>query len=702
MGESREVTKLFKKGICGILIFAMLFSVIGCGAQPAVSQVPSTTAEPTTVSTEVPVVQATEQPTTVPTAEPTPEPTAEPTPEPTLEPTPEPTPEPTLEPTATPTQEPTPEPTATPTQEPTAEPTPEPTPIPTPTPTLEPRVAPAQADTLSDVQRNSIQMLNYLAYLTQQINASKNSRLFLEQAYSDLINNIYPNSVDSTTLYELTDLLDTLENYRMLNVKRERLQYIYEQNKAQAMRAAVPNPIGLLSAVSSFDWKRVVMSVAYMAVDSYTSYTAYTEQADLQNLKDGWELDDEEAKVLHNRRKDAFEYMVRMVNMYDLPGDLALNEEAVATFVQWRNNENVVGRIRFLESNRDTYKAFGPYWLTLVESYYENRAYDKCLEAVETFEQMGSRIFRKNHEYARVLPLAIAAADEVLSGDAYVNKVSYFAEKLLANSDNSDWALRYFAAQTYVGLYARTKDKDYLDKAYDVTLDNVNYLIAEQKKQNASFLADIQIIDTPKGATKAEKAEIKKLNKLMKEEKKTELPPIYEPLKLNCDLLFALAGQLDLSATDKQRVDDLLHNRGERLFLCEPVDALYYFNPVYAAVDSRQITVDFDGKVLRLPARYLTGTASVRVTVVRDRDTIVLTDWNLDGVERKENGKLDSFVAEFTSAAAKKIKYQAGDSIQISISPTDASEVAPLSFQYKVIEVSKAVVFKTIVFERVK
>ena len=665
---------MFKKGICGILIFAMLFSVIGCGAQPAVSQVPSTTAEPTTVSTEVPVVQATEQPTTVPTAEPTPEPT----------------PEPTLEPTATPTQEPT------------AEPTPEPTPIPTPTPTLEPRVAPAQADTLSDVQRNSIQMLNYLAYLTQQINASKNSRLFLEQAYSDLINNIYPNSVDSTTLYELTDLLDTLENYRMLNVKRERLQYIYEQNKAQAMRAAVPNPIGLLSAVSSFDWKRVVMSVAYMAVDSYTSYTAYTEQADLQNLKDGWELDDEEAKVLHNRRKDAFEYMVRMVNMYDLPGDLALNEEAVATFVQWRNNENVVGRIRFLESNRDTYKAFGPYWLTLVESYYENRAYDKCLEAVETFEQMGSRIFRKNHEYARVLPLAIAAADEVLSGDAYVNKVSYFAEKLLANSDNSDWALRYFAAQTYVGLYAQTKDKDYLDKAYDVTLDNVNYLIAEQKKQNASFLADVQTIDVPKGATKAEKNEIKNMNKLLKNEKKTELPPIYEPLKLNCDLLFALAGQLGVSVSEKQRVDDLLHNRGERLFLCEPVDNMYYFNPVYAAVDSRQILVDFDEDTLRLPAKYLTGAVSVRVTVARNRDTVILADWKLDGVNREEAEKLDSYIAEFTSASAKKMKYQAGDSIIIEIKPTGEDSIGTLTFQYRAVAIKKALVLTSIAFERVK
>ena len=468
------------------------------------------------------------------------------------------------------------------------------------------------------------------------------------------------------------------------------------------MRAAVPNPIGLLSAVSSFDWKRVVMSVAYMAVDSYTSYTAYTEQADLQNLKDGWELDDEEAKVLHNRRKDAFEYMVRMVNMYDLPGDLALNEEAVATFVQWRNNENVVGRIRFLESNRDTYKAFGPYWLTLVESYYENRAYDKCLEAVETFEQMGSRIFRKNHEYARVLPLAIAAADEVLSGDAYVNKVSYFAEKLLANSDNSDWALRYFAAQTYVGLYAQTKDKDYLDKAYDVTLDNVNYLIAEQKKQNASFLADVQTIDVPKGATKAEKNEIKNMNKLLKNEKKTELPPIYEPLKLNCDLLFALAGQLGVPVSEKQRVDDLLHNRGERLFLCEPVDNMYYFNPVYAAVDSRQIPVDFDEDTLRLPAKYLTGAVSVRVTVARNRDTVILADWKLDGVNREEAEKLDSYIAEFTSASAKKMKYQAGDSIIIEIKPTGEDSVGTLTFRYRAVAIKKALVLTSIAFERVK
>ena len=149
------------------------------------------------------------------------------------------------------------------------------------------------AEMLDTEQKNAIAMLNYLTVLTQETNASKNSRMFMEQAYSSLINNTYPNSVDSRTLNQMTGLLDTMERYRMLSVKRDRLQFIYEQNQAQAIRAAMPNPVALLSSVHSLTPARLVASIVYMAVDSYTSYTAYTAEAELQALKDGWELDDE-------------------------------------------------------------------------------------------------------------------------------------------------------------------------------------------------------------------------------------------------------------------------------------------------------------------------------------------------------------------------------------------------------------------------
>lgn len=74
--------------------------------------------------------------------------------------------------------------------------------------------ASAENAALTDEQANAIAMLNYITVLTQDINASKNSRLYMEEAYSSLINNTYPNAVDSRTLSQLTGLLDTMEGYR--------------------------------------------------------------------------------------------------------------------------------------------------------------------------------------------------------------------------------------------------------------------------------------------------------------------------------------------------------------------------------------------------------------------------------------------------------------------------------------------------------
>ena len=149
-------------------------------------------------------------------------------------------------------------------------------------------------------------MLNHLAVLTQEINASQNSRLYLEEAYSSLINNTYPNAVDSRTLSQLANILDTLEKHRMIAVKRERLEYMYEQNRAEALRAAVPSPLGLMSAVQSFSLAKLAASVVYLAVDSAASYASASAQADMQHLLDGWVLDDEAAAALHDSRKDAF------------------------------------------------------------------------------------------------------------------------------------------------------------------------------------------------------------------------------------------------------------------------------------------------------------------------------------------------------------------------------------------------------------
>ena len=64
--------------------------------------------------------------------------------------------------------------------------------------------------------------------------------------------------------------------------------------------------------------------------------------------------------------------------------------------------------------------------------------------------------------------------------------------------------MRYFAAQTYIDLYAKTQDIRYLQNAYEIALDNVNWLCGEQKAQNVAYLADVMEQTVPKDATEME------------------------------------------------------------------------------------------------------------------------------------------------------------------------------------------------------
>ena len=541
----------------------------------------------------------------------------------------------------------------------------------------------AKPTALTDEQANAIAMLNYITVLTQDVNASKNSRLYMEQAYSSLINNTYPGAVDSRTLSQLTGLLDTMERYRMAALQRERLEYIYEQNQAQAIRAAVPNPLSMISAVQSFRPSKIAAAVVYMAVDSITSYTAYTAEADLQYLMAGWALDDEEASALHESRRNTFAYMINMVGEYELPGDLTLTESSVEEFVKWKNNENVVGRIQFLESNQAAYQSYGGYWLLLAQSYYDNGDYEKCLDAVRAYGDMNNRIFRKDYELANVLPAAISAAEQLYSGRKYESVAAAYVQTLLDNTDHDDWALRYYAAQVYIDLAAQTNDRAYLKTAYGIVLDNVNYLVGEQQSLNAAYIAPVQKAAVPKDATKNVKKQIENANKALEETRKTELPPVCKPLRLNCDLLFALADELEISESERQKIDGILHLKGAPIFLTEALDDAYWFLHD-STPDSENIDIEFGGTVIILPAACCTNDALITVTVQEadDAEPVVLTDWKVDAVKRVTEDDVSTYRVVYTSEEARRHEWRPGAAIQLDIQPKADADLPAYHFEY--------------------
>lgn len=545
-------------------------------------------------------------------------------------------------------------------------------------------------------------MLNYIMTITQEINNSKESRLYLESAYSSLINNSDPGLIDTRTQERITNILDTLEQYRMIAEKRERLRYIYEQNRAQALRQAIPDPVGLLSAVSSGNILKSAASVIYMAVDAASSYQNAVTQTDLQYLQDGWQLEDEEAQELHNSRKSTFEYMVDMVRENSLPGEYALNENTVNDFVEWRDKTNLTSKIQWLESNESTYEKFGPFWLELAKSYYESEEYDKCLDAIKKYEGISVKIFRKDYDYAEALPMAIVSAKEIRDKNVYIQTAREYSEVILSNADGENWALRYFVAQIYLDLYKQTGSKEYLQKAYDIALNNVNVLVESQKELNLAYLSDIQEVSVNKEAEDEdrEKKEVKQYNKLLKAQRKVELPPVDEALYLNCDLLFALAEQLDISVDEQKKIDAILHENGEPVFLTQALDEKFWFESAYKKLDVQNIDIDFDGKTLKIPAVCIADRSRITVSVDGSSGNQTFQDWTVKKVYRPKGADCSDFIVIFTSETAKKYKYESGDKIAVQITPVAESADEILEYDYKATVIQKAFAFKTISFER--
>lgn len=595
----------------------------------------------------------------------------------------------TADPTAVPTEEPTPEPTA----EPTAE----------PTPVVE--VEPEGVEALTSPQRESLNMLNHMTVMTKQINTARRDRVFLESAYSFFVNDIYPN-VDVDTQAQVFNLMDTIHKFQMIDVKWDRLEFIYEQNRAQALRQAIPSPVALLSVVQSGSLLKAAVSVLYMTVDASMKYKSAVSDAELTYLKSGWELEDAESEELHNSTKNALSYIFSMARKYGFAGDNAqyiLREDTIESFIEYADkpDSQITQKIEWFVAHEDTYEAFGPYWLELAKDYYNDSQYENCLMAVAKYEAITSRISLKDGDYANILPMAIIAAKETMTETDYCTSAKQYCEAILKNTKDSDWSLRYFVAQIYLDLYSVTSDQTYLDKAYKVAKDNVVILVDEQRTLNSTYQQPLKEAKAEKGATKRKQNEVKEYNRLAKEQRKVALPPVSEALYLNCDLLFAFAEQLSIPEVEQTKIDNILHENGSNIFLTQALDNRFWFGDHDAEFDADDITVSFDGKSLTIPASCVTDRSIIIVTVSGGEGTTTLNEWTVTSVDRHKSENISDFTATFESKSAKSHKYQVGEVVTIKVIPVAESEDSFIEFTYNVVSAKKLVVLDDIAFDRV-
>ncbi len=524
-------------------------------------------------------------------------------------------------------------------------------------------------DTLTQQQMNSVTMLNYLAVTSGEVCSSTSNRVTLSSTYDSLHNDLDPSVVDSTTQARIRDLTNAIDSFRMVAIKRDRLEYIFDQCQAQAMGEAIGSPTGIANSLTSGGGiAELATTVILVSVNSYADrqgldLLGISSALQFQYLDSGWELSDEELATLHVLRQDTFDYMVTMVNANELPSDLILSQHAVDQLITRKETDSSASFVRFLENNEGTYKAYDGYWLLLAQGRFECGDYQGCLDAIRTYEAFPAHIFRLDRAYARIIPAAIASAAATMQDEEYVPYAEEHLSALLANTSPDEWDLRYFAAQAYVDLYMRNGDEGNLRTAYDLTLDNASMLVSEQLRMNNEYLSPIEDIPTPNGASKDVRDQYREYNRMRSETRKTALPPISQPLELNCRLLVALANQLDLDETDRSQADALLHAREQQLFLTQPLDELYWLGT--SRISSMpEATVIFDGTKLILSAWLISENTHVTVQVNGED---VPGNWIVKKTERGTENDLSTFTATFENKDAGR-SYASGDRVAVILS----------------------------------
>lgn len=260
-----------------------------------------------------------------------------------------------------------------------------------------------------------------------------------------------------------------------------------------------------------------------------------------------------------------------------------------------------------------------------------------------------------------------------------------YAQILLDSADQYDWAKQYFVCQTYIELYTLTNDVIFLEKAYSIARGTASDLVEEQERLNREYLIKLEDKKTEKDASQKEKEQIAEYNEYMEyltEVRKTELPPVYEPLRMFCELLVGLAEELDLSPEERKDAEEILREQDEdgpllNIFLDCNLDNLYRFDLTGHEFSADDITIEFNGKRISIPAQYVSSVSCIILTV----DDKIISDWTVKEVDRKKSESVSDFLVTFVSEEVRELKFEDGTVVTIEVFPYDGADT-PLTFSF--------------------
>lgn len=403
---------------------------------------------------------------------------------------------------------------------------------------------------------SGMELLNELTYYTSIVVDTKN-RLYLDDIYNNLLNQYEPNVIDEDIRNRITGILTDITDLKVIDLKRERLEIVYDLKKASAISAAIPNPISMLGTIyfagASFANKDVVKGIQAIAsglntvVSSVAMYNTASKDLLIETAEKYWNLEYDEMRIVNDLNLQSFSEQTKYGNAKNISGEFILNQKLSSQFISYIMDDNKARALETLVSNEKYYRHFPLYWLERADLCYKNQKYQECLNVINYYDEHFDykQIYRCNVRYGQILIDGIASIFE-LYYEEDIDKCKELAlpliDKAVECTSLEDWFQKYYLALCYFTLSDDNSSSDF-KKAYELIVSNCNQLSKSQDLLLKQYRNDLvkKTDSEMKLMQKTAKEEYEKTFKNMKDARKTELPVLNAGLMENVRLLYCLS-----------------------------------------------------------------------------------------------------------------------------------------------------------------
>ena len=352
------------------------------------------------------------------------------------------------------------------------------------------------------------------------------SRAVLEKEYDNIICKIDKTRlVDSESVEAYTNLLETLTDLKLSALEKQFLTQQAEKERKQAVNKILnssASAVGMAAvAFAGGNPVQAVTGLLFTGVSSVFNYRNTVNSVENSLNSNLFRISQSDLRALDSERNSLFRTYSRFITKYKIPKKYEIKEDQMRWLVESLDTLDASSKARLLETKRDIFALFTPFWYELGASYQEIGNKKKALECYAEFERQKQKYSIIDNdtyytELAKNMILLLGEGEKVSSGaKKYIDVIENDRTVASENENRMYLAELYFAS----GDTKRAEEKlrlvmddsrEYLSGAHELYTLIASQKTGKDKERNdvlsRSLISALEVEEVKKQSDKAEKS----------------------------------------------------------------------------------------------------------------------------------------------------------------------------------------------------